>query len=63
MRDHRKGKRWMMKDPDRARARRVTEAMLEMKKFDIARLEQAYGPATTSEADERRDPARERIPV
>ena len=29
----------MMKDPDRDR---VTKAMLEMKKFDIARLEQAY---------------------
>lgn len=33
----------MMKDPDRARARRVTEAMLKMKKLDIARLEEAYG--------------------
>ncbi len=32
----------MMKDPDRNRARRVTEAMLKMKKFDIARLEKAY---------------------
>jgi predicted 3-demethylubiquinone-9 3-methyltransferase (glyoxalase superfamily) len=32
----------MMKDADRDRARRVTEAMLKMKKFDIARLEQAY---------------------
>jgi len=31
----------MMKDPDRDRARRVTEVMLQMKKFDIARLEQA----------------------
>ena len=33
----------MMKDPDRERARRVTEAMLRMQKFDIAQLEQAYG--------------------
>lgn len=32
----------MMKDPDRNRARRVMEAMLKMKKLDIARLEQAY---------------------
>jgi predicted 3-demethylubiquinone-9 3-methyltransferase (glyoxalase superfamily) len=32
----------MMKDPDRARARRVTEAFLQMKKFDIAALEEAY---------------------
>ena len=30
------------KDRDRDRARRVTKAMLEMKKFDIARLEQAH---------------------
>ncbi len=32
----------MMKDPDRGRARRVMEALLQMKKMDIARLEQAY---------------------
>jgi predicted 3-demethylubiquinone-9 3-methyltransferase (glyoxalase superfamily) len=32
----------MMKDTDRRRARRVMEAMLQMKKLDIARLEQAY---------------------
>lgn len=32
----------MMKDKDRDRSRRVMEAMLQMKKFDIARLEQAY---------------------
>ena len=30
-----------LKDEDRARARRVTEAMLRMKKFDIAALERA----------------------
>ena len=40
----------MMKDPDRARARAVTEAMLQMKKFDIARLEQAYATPATSKA-------------
>src|SRR5215208_5876522 len=32
----------MMKDPDRGRARRVMEAMLQMKKLDIAGLERAY---------------------
>jgi len=32
----------MMKDPDRGRARSVMEAMLQMKKLDIARLKQAY---------------------
>jgi predicted 3-demethylubiquinone-9 3-methyltransferase (glyoxalase superfamily) len=32
----------MMKDPDRAAARRATEAMLKMKKLDIAELERAY---------------------
>lgn len=41
----------MMKDPDRARARRAMEAMLKMKKLDIAALEAAYGapaaPGTT----------------
>jgi predicted 3-demethylubiquinone-9 3-methyltransferase (glyoxalase superfamily) len=36
----------MMKDPDRERARRVTEAMLKMQKIDLAELERAYaGPA------------------
>ena len=33
----------MLRDPDRDRARRATEAMLRMKKFDIAALEEAYG--------------------
>jgi predicted 3-demethylubiquinone-9 3-methyltransferase (glyoxalase superfamily) len=33
----------MMKDKDRAKARRVAEAMLKMVKFDIAGLETAYG--------------------
>lgn len=32
----------MMKDPDRARARRVMEAMLGLKKLDLAGLERAY---------------------
>jgi predicted 3-demethylubiquinone-9 3-methyltransferase (glyoxalase superfamily) len=32
----------LMKDPDRGRARRVMEAMLGMKKLEIAGLEQAY---------------------
>ena len=32
----------MMKDKDRERARRVMEAMLQMKKLDIAGLEKAY---------------------
>lgn len=32
----------MMKDPDRDRARRVTEAMLQMKKLDLAELERTY---------------------
>lgn len=35
----------MMTDVDRDRARRLTEALLQMQKFDIARLEEAYaGP-------------------
>ena len=32
----------MMKDPDRARAKRVAEAMLGMIKLDIAGLQKAY---------------------
>ena len=32
----------MMKDKDRARAKRVAEAMLKMVKFDVAELERAY---------------------
>jgi predicted 3-demethylubiquinone-9 3-methyltransferase (glyoxalase superfamily) len=32
----------MMKSPDRARAKRVAEAMLKMVKFDIAALQKAY---------------------
>ena len=41
----------MMKDPDRDRARRVIEAMLQMKKLDIAGLERAYATPATSKAD------------
>jgi predicted 3-demethylubiquinone-9 3-methyltransferase (glyoxalase superfamily) len=33
----------LMQDPDPARSRRVMEAMLQMRKIDIARLEAAYG--------------------
>lgn len=35
----------LMKDPDRARARRVMEAMLQMKKLDIAALRRAHAGA------------------
>jgi predicted 3-demethylubiquinone-9 3-methyltransferase (glyoxalase superfamily) len=52
----------MMKDANRDRARRVTEAMLRMKKFDIATLEQVYATPTTSKANEPQS-ASEKIPV
>ena len=32
----------LMQDPDPARSRRVMEAMLKMRKIDVAGLEQAY---------------------
>ncbi len=35
----------MMQDKDPKRTQRVMQAMLQMKKFDIARLEQAYAQA------------------
>jgi len=35
----------LMKDPDRARARRVAEAMLGMKKLDVAALRKAHAGA------------------
>jgi predicted 3-demethylubiquinone-9 3-methyltransferase (glyoxalase superfamily) len=35
--------RGMVQDPDAAKSKRVMEAMLQMKKIDIARLEEAYG--------------------
>jgi predicted 3-demethylubiquinone-9 3-methyltransferase (glyoxalase superfamily) len=38
----------MMKDKDRARAKRVAEAMLKMSKFDIAGLQKAYEEPTAS---------------
>ena len=41
----------MMKDEDRARAARVMEAMLQMKKLDIAGLEEAYATPTTSKRE------------
>ena len=33
----------MLNDPDAAKAKRVMEAMLQMKKIDIAGLQRAYG--------------------
>lgn len=35
----------MMRDPDRARAKRAADAMMEMVKFDIAGLQAAYDGA------------------
>ena len=35
----------MMRDPDRARARRVAEAMMQMVKLDIAALQRAHDGA------------------
>jgi predicted 3-demethylubiquinone-9 3-methyltransferase (glyoxalase superfamily) len=35
----------MLNDPDAEKAKRVTEAMLQMKKIDIPTLEQAYEQA------------------
>ena len=39
----------MMAHPDRDRARRVTEAMLQMVKFDIAELERAFRGAVAAD--------------
>jgi predicted 3-demethylubiquinone-9 3-methyltransferase (glyoxalase superfamily) len=36
----------MLGDPDPARSRRVMEAMLKMKKIDLAALERAYESGT-----------------
>jgi len=36
----------MMADPDRAKAKRATDAMLKMVKLDIAALEAAYSGTT-----------------
>jgi predicted 3-demethylubiquinone-9 3-methyltransferase (glyoxalase superfamily) len=35
----------MLNDKDESKVARVTEAFLKMKKFDIARLKEAYGQA------------------
>jgi predicted 3-demethylubiquinone-9 3-methyltransferase (glyoxalase superfamily) len=35
----------MMSDPDPAKSKRVMEAMLQMKKIDIAALRRAYAAA------------------
>jgi predicted 3-demethylubiquinone-9 3-methyltransferase (glyoxalase superfamily) len=35
----------MMADPDRARAKRATDAMLKMIKIDLATLQRAYDGA------------------
>lgn len=40
----------MMSDKDQAKLARVTEAFLKMKKFDIAKLKEAYGQAGRSAA-------------
>ena len=42
----------MMRDPDTEKASRVMEAMLQMKKIDLAKLEQAYVGAHEHEAVE-----------
>jgi len=52
----------MMKDADRTRAGRVMEAMLQMKKLDIAGLEQAHAMASFREAAPARSPASRREP-
>ncbi len=39
-----------MSDPDPAKARRVMEAMMEMKRIDIAAIERAYAGAETQPA-------------
>jgi predicted 3-demethylubiquinone-9 3-methyltransferase (glyoxalase superfamily) len=38
----------MLRDKDESKLARVTEAFLKMKKFDIAKLRQAYGPAKSA---------------
>jgi predicted 3-demethylubiquinone-9 3-methyltransferase (glyoxalase superfamily) len=35
----------MIKDPDREKSQRVMQAMLQMKKIDIAKLREAYNNA------------------
>ena len=38
----------MLRDKDESKLARVTEAFLKMKKFDIAKLREAYGPAKSA---------------
>ena len=40
----------MMRDNDEEKLARVTEAFLKMKKFDIAKLKEAYGQPSESAA-------------
>ena len=40
----------MLKDKDKKKMARVTEAFLKMKKFDIAKLKEAYGQKGRSAA-------------
>lgn len=40
----------MLNDPDKTKAARVTQAFLKMKKFDISKLEEAYGQKSKSVA-------------
>jgi predicted 3-demethylubiquinone-9 3-methyltransferase (glyoxalase superfamily) len=40
----------MLKDKDKRKLARVTEAFLKMKKFDIAKLKEAYGQEGRSAA-------------
>ena len=47
----------MLTDPDRGRAARVMEALLQMKKLDIAGLEEAYGATLTASRQGARAPA------
>ena len=38
----------MLSDRDPSKLARVTEAFLKMKKFDIAKLRETYGPAKSA---------------
>ena len=38
----------MLRDKDESKLARVTEAFLKVKKFDIAKLREAYGPAMSA---------------
>lgn len=41
----------MMKDKDRAKAKRVMEAMVQMVKLDVSKLERAYEGAASTDLD------------